>query len=154
MDEFSISRNTLTGTLPSTFSAWGRVTQIYAQSNAFSGTFPPEYSVMTLMDEFSISQNRLTGTLPSALTTWKKVTEFYVYSNAFSGVLPAEYSTMTQMEKFEANDNIFTDDIPPQWSVWENCLFYLDYKCTLPSEYSIMTMVLELKDMIEEQISP
>ncbi|CUF63930.1 GP46-like surface antigen, putative [Bodo saltans] len=79
----------LTGTLPASLSMMPFLASFMAQSNSLSGTLPPEYSAWgTRLVSFYVGGNQLNGTLPSEYAAWRSLIGFSTIANNLTGTLP------------------------------------------------------------------
>ena len=63
LNTVSLSKNSLTGTLPDASAAWRHIDVIHIQSNLLTGTLPDSWRVMPVR-ELRLSDNLLNGELP------------------------------------------------------------------------------------------
>ncbi|KAK3281086.1 hypothetical protein CYMTET_11104, partial [Cymbomonas tetramitiformis] len=63
----SLSRHSLTGTLPSQLGQLTAVTYLYLHYNSLTGTIPSQLGQLTAMTTLYLYYNSLTGTIPSQL---------------------------------------------------------------------------------------
>ena len=103
-----ISKNQITGTLPSCFRHLPAQTNLLAFSNHLEGTIPAFVHPVTVIE---LSENRMTGTVPYISFEFMRI--FSVNDNLLSGTIPDSYFDYDQyLERFLLDNNSFTGTIP------------------------------------------
>lgn len=112
LKRIQISRNKLTGSLPTTL---GRLTDLEilsAASNQLSGSMPTQLGRLTNLFFLSLDSNNLTGTLPSELGDLVVLDFLSVQSNGLVGQIPEELSQLNELSTFWISGNDFVGAVP------------------------------------------
>ena len=106
--------NALTGRLPASWAAFSRLQVLQLAGNKLSGSLQPSWSQMTSINTFSIEQNNLTGTLPMDYgSQWKNVTSVFLQQNALSGSIPEAWgSGMATLQVLFLHQNNIAGSLP------------------------------------------
>ena len=107
-----LSRNRLTGTIPS---ALGRLTYLQYLDlavNRLAGPLPRSLGDLTEIRELDIGHNGLTGTIPSSLGNLTNLTKLDLFNNRFSGTIPPSLGNLTRLYFLELANNELTGPIP------------------------------------------
>lgn len=118
----------------------GRLTNISLTKNNLSGTLPSSLGDLADVAYFSVDENNITGTLPTSLQSWTNMYNFDVSYNQLNGTLPPEYGSWTVPGlSFWVSFNRLSGTLPPQYREMNLCLMGLEnnrFSGTLPSVYS------------------
>ncbi|GAB4817666.1 hypothetical protein N2152v2_004712 [Parachlorella kessleri] len=88
IEEYDLSRNQLTGTIPAAYGIFNRMNQFKMQGNKLTGTLPPEMSNLTKLEWFRVFDNQLEGTIPPSYSRLNpRLTQVSIGGNKFSGNL-------------------------------------------------------------------
>ena len=93
-----LSRNGLTGTLPSAFfmsTFFNTITDLKLDMNDITGDIPREIGVFRNLKVLDIGNNQFTGTLPPTLAR-TQLQIFYATPNNFDGEVPSSLATLSQ----------------------------------------------------------
>lgn len=114
----NVTRNGLSGTLPSSFGKWSALREFDVSHNNLSVTLPPEYSQWSGVYQLYVSNNSLSGTLPAAYASWRSViSRVMVDHNMLSGTLPSSYGTW-DIQSIELSNNMFSGSLPQEYDNW------------------------------------
>jgi Leucine-rich repeat (LRR) protein len=84
-----LSRNKLTGKIPTFRGRINSILGLKLSENALSGTIPPNLGNCTWLFMLHLERNKLTGTIPSSLGKLTDLSELYLYSNFLMGTIPS-----------------------------------------------------------------
>jgi hypothetical protein len=91
-----ISKNSYTGTLPSSLFDIPRIEILYFSENAFTGTLPANYANASSLRDLYVDNNFLSGTVPSIQPgQFLNLTEFILEKNNIIGTMPASICALT-----------------------------------------------------------
>ncbi|CUG88597.1 GP46-like surface antigen, putative [Bodo saltans] len=136
LNQFVVHNNSLSDTLPASYSMWSGVAFISLHTNQLEGTIPAAWpsSVLNLSD-FRVANNSLTGTVPAAFGKLSFLTSFSISSNAFSGMLPGFSSSSLILVDIQHNPQLDAT-LPPKLQAWTTC--HTSIPCTdslFPMQY-------------------
>ncbi|KAG8372946.1 hypothetical protein BUALT_Bualt12G0119900 [Buddleja alternifolia] len=114
---FAISRNNITGPVPSNFGNLSSLTRLYGGSNDLTGEIPGALGSLTRLELFAFGENRLTGLIHSTIFNLSNVLVFDLTANQIQSTLPPDIaSTLPNLEFFSVGINLFTGSIPISFS--------------------------------------
>ncbi|CUG88193.1 GP46-like surface antigen, putative [Bodo saltans] len=148
MENLQLYFNTLTGTLPDSWSSMTRLQLLLLNSNNLSGTLPSLWSNMPSLQQLRLDDNSFTGTLPATWQSWSGMMYISLRGNSLNGTLPASWSTMTVLSYLYLSYNSFSGSLPSSWSnmiAMQNLnLQSNSLSGSLPSSWSSMTALQTL----------
>lgn len=101
-----LSRNFLSGTIPSYFQALTRLSSLDLGQNLLSGTISTQLgSPSNLLQRLDLGQNSLSGTIPTELGLWKGLETLILTQNNLSGTIPPEIRNLTALAEFDVRVN-------------------------------------------------
>jgi len=106
----------LSGTLPSFFSEFTSIKELYLEGNSLEGTVPDSFGTLASLEFFNLFNNGLTGTLPRSLGQLSEVTAMVFGKNKFVGTLPTWAGNLTKLGLLDLSYNEFTGGIPTSFS--------------------------------------
>ena len=135
LKELVVSRNMLTGTLPSSYGAFRKMQRLWTFYNNFNRpTIPDSWRSMTAMQEVQADQlygpmpdwlgdwrdlqllilvnGGLTGNFPSSICDSTKLQIFRIFNNSLTGQVPRCICTFPALTDIEISDNQFTGPVP------------------------------------------
>jgi len=111
-----ISSNKLTGTIPSTIGQFSSLSTFAANNNTISGILP-EGIVSRTLTTLDVGINAFTGTIPSSIyTLGSSLTFINLGLNKFDGTIPSQLGTLTSLETLVFFFNKLTGTIPSELS--------------------------------------
>lgn len=119
LTSLQLFRNQFTGTIPSTYRFWGRMTTFHVYNNLLSGSLPAQFGdawklQLTTFEGFN---NRLTGQLPTTYGAWTKIESVRLDNNLLTGSLPMEYGNWgSTLLTFSFINNSLTGSIPSSYA--------------------------------------
>ena len=168
-----LSYNSLTGTLPSQYSALPQLRQLQLSNNSLVGALPTQLAHCSNLDYLYVDHNSLTGSLPSQLSLLyslryfrgeynqfrgpfdptrfpTRLAELSLSGNSLSGPLSRTgWSRLSQLSVLKLASNFFSGTLPRECSVMRT-LSSLDWGNnrqlggTLPAAYSALTGLREM----------
>jgi Leucine-rich repeat (LRR) protein len=121
LEVFSLSNNTLSGSIPS-LAGLGSLRTLSLSTNAFTGSIPT-FTGLTALSTVGLHNNQLTGSMP-ALSGSTQLNFFTAYNNLLSGALPS-LSGLTNLQYFYVDRNQFTGAIPSLSGLIKLEVFYV-----------------------------
>ncbi len=133
LQEFDVSGNRVTGSIPDNFRTLRRLTVLAAGNNrlsgtlpiqtlqsldslrtlnlggnSFTGSIPAELSQLRRLRVLSLRANQLTGTLPESLSSLDSLETLWLDSNRLEGVVPGTYETFGALARLNIASNRIT----------------------------------------------
>ncbi|XP_045833546.1 receptor-like protein kinase isoform X2 [Trifolium pratense] len=107
-----ISKNNISGLIPSSLGNCTSLTYINLSWNKFAGLVPSELGNLVNLVILDLSHNNLQGSLPLRLSNCTKLDRFDVGFNFLNGSLPSSFRTWTEITTLILRENHFTGGIP------------------------------------------
>lgn len=160
-----LSRNVLSGSLPSTFLSSSNTDNhlkfLGLSGNHLNGTVPESIQMLSNLEYLDVSSNTFTGGVPVSLGNLKKLTHCYMGGNSFgASIIPPIFFTDMNLQVLSLPDSQLTGMIPP-WFKMLSGLNYLDLSNnrltgTIPSEMWEMPLLstLLLKNNMLSEVLP
>lgn len=114
----NLSRNNLSGTLPTELNDLVNLTYINLYYNTISGSIP-DIGNLTGMTYLNLSYNRLSGSVPASLNNLTALTNITLYRNQLSGSLP-DLSALTNLTYVNFYYNQLSGNIPAYFNNFVN----------------------------------
>ncbi|KAL6876385.1 hypothetical protein ACP4OV_012957 [Aristida adscensionis] len=99
-----LSRNKLSGAIPSEIATMQNLSMLYLDDNALSGNLPPEIGNLPLI-AFNVSKNYISGPVPPNISQAACLEVLDLSYNNFSGELPSSLSQLSKLNMFNASYN-------------------------------------------------
>ena len=109
---FSLSSNSFTGEIPSSFSQFRDLKILSLSYNQFSGTIPVELGSLPELTKLYLGENQLTGEIPTSLGNLTKLIELELGENNLIGVIPRELGKLPNLQRLNIRSNNLTGSIP------------------------------------------
>ncbi|KAL6603109.1 hypothetical protein ACP70R_043470 [Stipagrostis hirtigluma subsp. patula] len=113
LQQFFLSANQLTGSIPSSLSKLKNLTAMSVNGNSLNGELPDAFDSLTGLVNLDISSNNLTGVLPASMKSLSSLTTLNIENNLFSGPVPAN---LLNIPNFKKDGNPFNTSIAPSAS--------------------------------------
>ncbi|MQL80743.1 hypothetical protein Taro_013190 [Colocasia esculenta] len=110
------SYNLLSGVLPAGFSNCSSLTELYLDSNNFTGALPDDLFLVSSLKRLYLQENRLSGELSARIRNLSNLEKLDVSLNGFSGRIPDMFRPLQKLQYFAAASNRFADSLPPSLS--------------------------------------
>ncbi|XP_041027250.1 probable leucine-rich repeat receptor-like serine/threonine-protein kinase At3g14840 isoform X3 [Juglans microcarpa x Juglans regia] len=117
LEHLSTSVNKLSGRIPSYLGKITTLRYLNVENNQFSGTVPPELGKLVNLVNLILNANFLTGELPVDLTYLTNLTELRISNNNFTGRIPDFFNSWKKLQKLEIQASGLAGPIPPSISV-------------------------------------
>jgi len=114
-----LSKNKLTGSIPSGIANLTKLTDLYLAENQLSGILPVNIGNLKELIILTLNDNQLTGNLPESLGSCSKLNRFNVYNNQYSGEIPASLSNLSLIKNLNFSNNKFSS-LPAEIDKWAN----------------------------------
>ncbi|KAI7989817.1 Receptor protein-tyrosine kinase CEPR2 [Camellia lanceoleosa] len=112
MEEFDLSENNMTGTIPDDFGTLTELSVLSLFSNQLSGEIPESISRLPSLTFLTLSNNNLSGTLSPDLGQYSILQGFEVAQNHFTGKLPEYLCANGGLIGIAAYDNNLSGELP------------------------------------------
>ncbi|KAF1864217.1 hypothetical protein Lal_00048782 [Lupinus albus] len=123
LTEINISMNRFSGIIPSELGKLVKLVSLDLSHNKLEGSVPPQLSNCTKMDYFDVGFNFLNGTFPSSLRTWTRISTIILRENHFTGGIPGVLSEFSTLRELQLGGNLFGGEIPLSMGTLQK-LFY------------------------------
>ncbi|XP_051152097.1 probable LRR receptor-like serine/threonine-protein kinase At1g53420 isoform X2 [Andrographis paniculata] len=119
LQEIDLSRNLLSGTIPS---EWGsmKLVNISLFGNGITGSIPKELANITTLTNLNVEANHLSGTIPREFGSLPQIKTLIFSSNSFTDPIPASLANLSTIQDFRISDNNFRGQIPSFITNWTN----------------------------------
>jgi hypothetical protein len=97
LTKLDLSWNNLTGEIPTQFGALTSLTRMYLSKNFFTGEIPTQIGALTSLTWLDLSWNRLTGEIPTQFGALTSLTTMYLYFNRLTRVIPTQIRALTSL---------------------------------------------------------
>nr|GEW54815.1 receptor-like protein kinase 2 [Tanacetum cinerariifolium] len=138
LEEFMISNNNISGSIPVVISNVVSLKQLQLDTNQISGLIPADIGKLQNLEVFfawdnqlegslplslgncsnlqalDLSQNSLTGSIPSGLFQLQNLTKLLLISNDISGSIPKEIENCISLVRLRLGNNRITGEIPKE----------------------------------------
>ena len=108
----SLTRNGLTGEVPSDLGDLDRLEELWLTANDLSGEIPPELGGLANLEVLSLAVNRLAGSIPTALGNLNTLEQLNLNDNRLSGSIRTELENLSRLVDFSLSGNALSDSIP------------------------------------------
>lgn len=96
----SLSRNGLTGTVPTELGLLRNLGQILLSSNSLTGPLPSQLGQLTMLTYIDLSKNKLGSSICSELGLLRSMNQLDLSSNLFTGTVPVSFCDFTRLKYF------------------------------------------------------
>ena len=114
--ELYLSRNQLTGEIPSELGGLSKLMTLNLRDNQLTGSIPAQLGNLTNLETLYLSRNQLTGEIPSELGGLSKLTILDFSGNQLTGPIPPELGRLANLERLYLIGNELTGSIPSELS--------------------------------------
>lgn len=103
---FDVSKNVLTGIIPSLFKNSSKITYFDMHSNRITGIIPIELSQLEKLEYLNLQGNEIRGSLPDELNKLEKLHTLVLSHNELSGTIPLQLKDkLINLERLYLHDN-------------------------------------------------
>ena len=110
----SLSKNSLSGAIPSKLGGLNRLEFLSLRDNALSGPIPPELGQLKRLQTLVMSANDLSGSIPSELGGLPRLESLSLRDNALSGPIPPELGQLKRLHSLVMSANDLSGSIPSE----------------------------------------
>ncbi|CAN6817171.1 unnamed protein product [Brassica oleracea] len=110
LQQFSISSNQFTGTIPESLGTLSSLSDIFLNNNNLSGELPDVFQNLVSLINLDISANNLSGMLPPSMGSLLALTTLHVQNNQLSGTLDVLQDL--PLNDLNVENNLFSGAIP------------------------------------------
>ncbi|CAA6659149.1 unnamed protein product [Spirodela intermedia] len=116
----NLHSNRLTGPIPESIFAGGRLEVLVLTLNELEGSLPPSIGNCSSLSNLRIGNNRLAGAIPATIGDIQSLTYFEADNNFFSGEIIPEFSRCSNLTLLNLASNRFTGDVPAELGALKN----------------------------------
>jgi len=109
-----LSRNQLSGTIPSELGNLSHLTALNLDLNSLSGSIPSELGNLSHLTALSLSLNSLSGSIPSELGNLSYLEWLFLSENQLSGSIPSELGNLSHLKWLNLKSNQLSGSIPSE----------------------------------------
>ncbi len=104
--------NSISGPIPPELGNLSRLRSLILDGCDMQGSIPPELGRLTRLVRLSLSGNRLTGTIPAELGQLANLTDLSLGGNELTGPMPSELGDLENLESMFLGNNNLTGSLP------------------------------------------
>ena len=108
----SLTRNGLTGQIPSDLGDLDRLEELWLTANDLSGEIPSSLGDLENLEVLSLAANRLSGSIPLSLTDMPGLEQLNLNGNSLSASIPAALDGLSDLVDLSLHENGLTGAIP------------------------------------------
>ena len=153
-----LSRNNLSGNLPSELGNLSNLTHLILYRNQFSGPIPSSELVkLSNLTSLNLGGNQFSGSIPVELTILTKLEELSLWTNQLSGEIRSELGNMTNLWRLRLDNNQLSGEIPEALGNLTNLqqlyLYSNELSGGIPSELGNLSNLQQLWSFTGMQLS-
>ena len=107
-----LSRNQLSGAIPSQLGNLSNLWYLLLDKNQLSGTIPTQLGNLTSLRHIWLNGNRLTGEIPTQLGNLTNLVSINFSCNKLTGSIPTSFGNLTMLEKLLLHGNSISRNVP------------------------------------------
>jgi Leucine-rich repeat (LRR) protein len=104
--------NVFCGTIPPQIGSLNQLQQLHLDYNSLTGTIPDSLGNLSNLLELGLSSNQLYGSIPPSIGNLAKLTDLFLSTNEFNGRVPESFSGLTSLVAIYLTENKFTGTLP------------------------------------------
>ncbi|WMV27694.1 hypothetical protein MTR67_021079 [Solanum verrucosum] len=109
--EISLDQAGYSGSLPNSFNL-PHLEILDMSYNSLSGSIPNSFSNLTRLRRLSLSKNSFTGPVTSSIGSLSRLQELFLDNNKFTGSIPESFNGLINLNRFELQQNNISGDLP------------------------------------------
>ncbi|KAL9690191.1 hypothetical protein QQ045_010588 [Rhodiola kirilowii] len=118
--KLSLSKNSITGELPSNFGDFKSLEYLDLSDNLFFSTMPPEIGKLGSLKNLSLAGNNFSGSIPESISELASIQSIDLSRNSMSGPLPSSLTKLTSLLYLNLSYNAFVKEIPKGFDLLTN----------------------------------
>ncbi|KAL2334399.1 hypothetical protein Fmac_015612 [Flemingia macrophylla] len=124
LEKVDMSKNNLTGGVPSGLFMLKNLTALYLYANGLSGEIPSVVEALNLVD-LDLGRNNLTGKIPDGFGKLQQLSWLSLSLNRLSGVIPKSLGTLPALKDFRVFFNMLSGTLPPDFGRYSKLQTFL-----------------------------
>lgn len=156
LQSLRLTRNELSGTIPTVIGSFSSLEFFSAGFNKLSGTIPTEVGQLPLLETFEVARGGLTGPIPSEFGLATSLQGLWMDSQKLSSSLPTELGLLTSLVTLFFHSNSLTGSLPTEMGGMvslERCILFRNFlRGTIPTELGLLSSLrilqLECNDIV------
>ncbi len=112
LEQLFLSRNMLSGTIPTQITNATRLYLLFLNYNQLSGPIPNQLYSMTKLTDLFVNDNQLTGSISPKIGQLRRLKRMSFGSNQFTGTIPVEIGNLSSLTALKFDENQLTGGIP------------------------------------------
>nr|GEU90302.1 MDIS1-interacting receptor like kinase 2-like [Tanacetum cinerariifolium] len=117
---FELSKNYLSGIIPSEIGRLSKLVYLDLSSNQFTGKIPPEIGQMRNLVTLHLNRNQLISSIPQTICQIRFLSELALNHNSLSGSIPTCFAQLFNLSSIFLNDNNISGSIPYELGTLSN----------------------------------
>ena len=125
LEYIAFAKNKLSGSLPASWSKYGKLIYIDLGENAFTGAIPSAWSALISMQALHLHDNKLSEAIPAYLVNFVYLRSLALNHNDLINVIPENLGALPELETLLLAQNRLTGSIPASllsnanWGEWK-----------------------------------
>lgn len=154
--KLDLSFNQFTGPVPASLGDLRNLKKLYLQANLLSGAIPIQLGNLANLEELSLHYNQLDNGIPASLGNFSRLRILRLSHNQLADDIPSNLRKLGQLEELDLSFNKLTGSIPEQLGDLNNLQkMYLHNNMLegeIPASFSDLTALLEI-NLMNNQLS-
>ena len=153
LEILSLSRNELTGEIPTELGGLANLEGLYLNENQLTGPIPSGLGSLAKLQRLSLYDNQLTGPIPSGLGSLAKLQRLSLYDNQLTGPVPTWLGSLTDLEWLYISENQLAGPMPTGlYNLTELTLWGNELSGEIPEELGSLTK-LEILSLSRNELT-
>ncbi|THG23337.1 hypothetical protein TEA_010785 [Camellia sinensis var. sinensis] len=149
LQEIDLSRNYISGPIPTNFSQLLYLTTLSLLGNRINGSIPKEIGDIATLEELVLEDNQLGGPLHQNLGNLSRMRRLLLSANNFTGTIPDTFNKLKNLTDFRIDGSVLSGKIPYLIGNWTK-IKTLHMQGTsmdgpIPSTISLLKNITELR---------
>ena len=116
LEELGLSNNQLTGSIPPQLGNLAKLQRLILIRNQLTGTIPTQLGNLSSLELWRLQENQLTGCIPTELGNLSSLVELTLSNNQLTGTLPSQLGNLANLERLDLDNNQLTGTIPSSFT--------------------------------------